>query len=392
MLARDESRIGSLVKSLHIKPAIRVTDEASHRAVCLQLLKSSNFILSDGEEQKFEIFQVMESFIQEFYNKVDSLETLIIEDLAFSFEFRSRSNIELAIQPFLVNSLKKLYISPLGAHMSHQVLSAINCLWLLIFCPHLEEAALLLEFRIENYLFLERLDGSMRGLSKIKKLALRFWFAFDTKNDNTCWQNTGDSSGMMHSKVKSVYHLIGTTSRLLSLELTNLDRAGQLPSERINSSCLSNLDKSWASLRHLRLFGFDTGFPYYETSKLASFKVLRVLSIDIEPLIGFSADPSSAPLPSSIEILSVPYYLMLAAYPVEFTEETLLIKILQSNTCACLKEVILPSKEIGEDGRLGKPSEVSHHRAKKAKELKNLKIFRDGKVKLRRVEPGEQSE
>lgn len=72
--------------------------------------------------------------------KLLNLQELIIVDQMFLFDLHEKTITNMRPLPFLVRSLKKLYVPLAESH--HISFSARNFIWLMLFCPRLNELAI----------------------------------------------------------------------------------------------------------------------------------------------------------------------------------------------------------------------------------------------------------
>lgn len=254
-----------------------------------------------------------------------------------------------------------------------------------------------LDISVQDYAFLIEFAEVFGGLSNVKKLALGFRYTFNTSDKRTWWGLPSEEAKNPkggNQKTAAIYYLLQVTSKLTALEVmctTSHSRPGD--DTRVWSACLWSLDRSFGSLKHLRYFGiaYDPSKPSETTADLSVFKALRVLTLDHNPLLTLTHYPQA--LPSSLEIIYLPFYSIDASSSYrDFEEETLLAGILESRSLPKLKEVAVPSEATRCDGNLSESYDQRQMWPQKRKELKKVDDLMKGKVLLREVASGEVGE
>lgn len=269
---------------------------------------------------------------------------------------------KLVQHPFLIESLKKLHISRLpNPSQERYNLSAINSIWLLLFLPQLKETAFrlfALQITVKDLQILQELNEAFEGLSKVEKLALSMDFVSQKKDKCTWWGLSTEASkiwlGGINKKSEAVYRLLSVTSHYLkSFDL--FDSSG-FEEESLSSphlSCLSSLHRSFESLEHLRLLYIDCTRDLRSYPNFTSFKRLKTFTCDMVCLLPFYHLPQILlpTLPTSLEVLSLPYYINDGDFSLsEQKEDQLLDQVLRSILLPNLKEVHVPLEHVNRRG------------------------------------------
>lgn len=327
---------------------------------------------------------------------LDNLESLIILDANFLFNFVHKVNGKIVPLKFLTHSLKRVYI-PLVDHRAPCVLSVKSVAWLLVFCPHLRQAALSFTIHVSDFQFLQEYRDSIKKVSKVKDLALRFVFIHQREDKKTWWGlasefNQGWIGG--NKKTEIVHRMLEITNELDSLEVSfQFDDSNPGDRSLPFSSCLAGACSSFDSLRHLRLFELKAATSNPATIDFSSFKNLRVLSSNFAYMD--KVDMSLLLLPPKLEIVSLDFYTFDEGMPfsVRFLEERALLNLLQSNAMSSLssfREVVVPRTPHHSAGLDYSPLDQKSGDIwrKNRKALGEAEIFKSG-VKLRTFKPGD---
>lgn len=408
MLERDNNDLGSKVKSFHFKPPSSESSQAAKAEAWTYFVAASDlqFIFNDPKQQEeaaseARYDQGSEKVAQKVFNRLKNLETLILEDLTFIFSFQLQIDGKLTQHTFLTSSLRKLYIPRVNSKMFTRLnLSSMNVIWLLIFIPHLKEAALGVSVTLECLKVLSELSETFTGLSKVEKLALDIGFDFVEADRRTWWGVAGDPSESLlgeSKKTESVHRMLSVlnASMVQCLELSkNLRDSYQRRGDftYLTSSCFLSLKRPFRSVKHLRLFGFGSGRNSPISNDLSYLENLRILALDYYALFTLLHSSHQLLLPTSIEILCLPFYSGRTTTTITAPdEEKVLADLIESNALHNLKEVVIPSNRIGPSA---KPLETQHEKiwTESRRALERLEIFKSGKVRLRTVQPGEKSE
>lgn len=168
---------GHSVKSLHVKPLPADFSETTASLLSDDFAAFSDLPSSVGYNIRFE--QGLGKVVTNIFRNVPAIESLIIESSIYI------NGLFLEPQLFLTKSLKKLYIS-MDSGKSKCNLSVKNGIWLLLFLPSLQEAALSLEYSVINDLeFLLEFGDAIEGLSRVSKLSLAIKFIWDASDPKT---------------------------------------------------------------------------------------------------------------------------------------------------------------------------------------------------------------
>lgn len=374
---------GNLVRSLSLQAPQRQRSRYKQDQLGIfsrQAASSSDIPPSYGSLQ-VRADRGMEMTMENVYDRLISLETLIVGVPSLLFSFRQMPH------RFLFTSLKKLLVG-LGV-MHRWNLSARNVVWILLFCQSLLEVSLGLFISTIDYRFLVDHGLEVAGQSDVKKLALRIHFESDDSSRKLWWGSSEGTGGNENRKTKTISRLLNLTKDLQCLELfANVSYSdgprNQTPLLYLSSNCLASLHRSFESLQHLRLLGIssDQGRPL--PTLYSNFRNLRVLTIGINFLLDFVQDTRSI-LPPNVEILYLPCYA-----DVTF-EEALLASFLESrhSSMTKLKEVIVPKLPLLVDGETESiPSRELEVWAKNRRQLESYEGFKTGKVKLRKIDKG----
>lgn len=334
--------------------------------------------------------------------QVKDLQVLIIHDPNVRFYFQERVGNDMAPLHFLTHSLKTLSISLNKS--DRRSLTAKNALWLLLFCPLIRDAALGFSISRDDYKYLEEGQSSFHGLSKVEKLSLRFRFVFDQENPKSYWGTPSERKQSWKTgnrKSESISMILSATKNLIALELSYLKDENRNRGDISDpySSCLIGASQSYNTLRHLRIFQITDNFVTGLSTDYSVFKSLRIFSFDLSFL---AAPPGQPPVkfPSSLEILYLCFHQALTDQmpTVRLREESLLTQFLQSADTRNIKIIAVPAKLRMEDGN-GEEAETescaseSYRNWKEGRiMLRGDQLFQKGKLKLRRVANGEESE
>lgn len=356
-----------------------------------------------GKDEQFNLeAQRLELSVRKIYDRLVNLEVVVLSFPFGFFPFQVEIDGRSAPHPLLTSSLKKLSIDLWrGSRLIN--LTGSNVAFLLIFCPHLEEASLSFDLSSQDFKYFSDHQEAFAGSSKIRKLALGIDFVFGA-DEKTWWDllsNANKSWKGGNKRTEALIDLLNVTSNLVALEVAIAD-TGSLskPKEtdtKLSTSFLSSssLNKSFKSLKHLRLLdvGVDPDFP--SLTQFSTFKSMRILTLDLQMLKSLVRFPQIS-LPSNLEVLCLPYYsVRFMSYDTDFQEEILLSQILQDAWIPKLIEVVVPKKPVApRAGYLVNERQLKSGMSwEKPREcLENLALFTSGRVKLRLIEEGEDGE
>lgn len=173
MLERIGSQYGKLVKTLRFEnaPSRKINKPEEEALIHLILLSKSTFPQTlDLSNMSLRRRQGHEIVVQEIYSHLVNVEVLILEDFRYFFYFQRRAQGRL-IPNHIITSVKKLFISRWTANGEKSNLTGRNALWLLVFCPLLDECALAVDFSIKDFGYLIEHRDAFNGLSSVSKLA-----------------------------------------------------------------------------------------------------------------------------------------------------------------------------------------------------------------------------
>lgn len=330
--------------------------------------------------------------VQSIYEKLDSLETLIIHDPLFTPQFLRAQEPRQPLR-FLTNTLKKLYIPFSGLEGEVARIFARNAVWLLIFCPRLEVASLGFNIDQKDFGFLKEYQNVFEGLSRIKELALHFCFDYDQFNPMTWWGLEGEEyrvwQGRRNKKTEAIHRLLRVTNRLYSLELFS-SSYGKRPEDdsHVHPNCLLALDKSFDSLKHLRLFSMPNLDFAFDHRLLKGLLHLAWCGASLS----MTNESEQFDLPPNLQVISMPFYARLPANRGDdrFLEEDFLVRLFQNTVVPNLKEVVVPDSPFQVGGIPMVEGKEVWIRRRKA--LESLEMFKSGKVKLTKWKIGDVSE
>lgn len=331
----------------------------------------------------------MEPIIKTVYQGLPNIQTLIITEPDFNIPFQFRMyNGSLAPSEFLTQSLKKLHITMWPTDRLN--FSARNIVWLLVFCRSLFECSMGCICSITDFQYLVEHSEAFSGLSNVQRLSLCIEFTTTSLAERQWGVEAGEKWLVgRNRKTHALYNLLRVTKNLNCLDLRNMG-SYLVTNIHLSTSCLSALDKSFHSIRHLRIFNFAPDQKPEEglNTKLYLFPNLKILSIDCVMALVMSNFPAIR-LPPGLETLILPYF-----NSDVLQEELDLSEILKTRSIPNLKVVILPLNPVD---RNGKPltfasKEVKQSWVRCRETIKKSKVFEDGRVKLRFVIPGEPSE
>lgn len=183
-LLKSEGVEGSKVKSLICTPLgewekhnrVNNSDEILTFEDCYDPLKKGPI---DHQTIERAYYSRIRSLLQSIYEKLEGLQTLIIQSPLLVFDFLRIVDGKLVPQAFMTNSLTKLYIA--FTSTLKWSLTAKNAIFLLLNCPHLERAALGFSIHVSDFQYLFDYSGIYEGLSRVKELAIHFDFVWEDK-------------------------------------------------------------------------------------------------------------------------------------------------------------------------------------------------------------------
>lgn len=284
--------------------------------------------------------------------------------------------------PCLSNSLKKLFVG--FYEQNHLCLNAKNTIWLLFTCSGLESLGVGLTASHDDSKFLREHLSVLRGISNVQHLSLRIKYVFDQQRGERSWGSPPErvyKGG--NRRTEFLIDLLSLVRRLTSLELASAESNDSSPPF---ISCLSSLQSSFSTLRHLRLFSIvmDPRNPAVEVYSL--FKNLKTLTLELTGL-HFVAEYKSLVLPSTLEKIILPYYSFVgSSIPLEHVlqEDLKLAIIVKTKSLPNLKEVCVPPRLIDPFGKLYNsiPPKIERTWRERRRALKREAVFADGRVKV----------
>lgn len=331
------------------------------------------------------------SLHQQFFMAIGQLQTLIVESGYSVPPLVIPSDKKLIPMPFFTGSLKKLFVGRWTPDLSSENLTSKNALWLLLWCPQLQEASLSFTIWRQDVEFLAEHREAFAGLSNVKEVALDFHTGFKENKKKTWWGQSAELEKDWRggsAKTQLVIDLLAVTRDLKSLELSQLGGETQEGDRTIVfSSCLLGARSSSESLQNLRIIGIAgdqnniTATPYH------LFKNLKVLVLHQVALLYLSAFPEMR-LPSSLQIFVSPYYSWFPSSEDAVTwykGDLDVADIVSSRFLPNLRVVIVPAEPINERGEIIESVEFRKEWVQRRKELESLKIFKSGRVELRKL-------
>lgn len=284
---------------------------------------------------------------QEIYWTMGQIQSLNIQASIFLPSFRSRIDGKLVTTPFLVNSLKRLFVDVWNEEASN--LNAKNACWILAFCTGLEQASIGVSFSQDDFKFLEDHSEALHGVSNVDQLALNFQFVFESTDRKTWWGLPSSKIYDDNQKTEAVMRFLSLTKNLKSLELQQFPRKANPDDNGVmHFNCISRLFSSFSTLRHLRLFTIGN----YGDDTISFFVNLKILTLD---LLGWQSvvrlHNQKIQLPPKVKVLILPFYaldprLYQGRGDASFLEERALAALIKERAFQSLKEVLIPSRMI----------------------------------------------
>lgn len=329
------------------------------------------------------------------YESITHLQTLIIEDLSFMFPFRMKVASKMIPLPFS-QTLKRITIILPGDDCLNPALSMSNVVWLLVLCPVLTHAAFGLCVGKADYDFMQDHKEQLKSSSVVKELALRFMFVYDPSKPESLWGEDPERRDYRSQKTEVIGDLLTLTKNLISLELMhqmNTTPFGEDETDIYTSSISSSLSESYDTLQHLRVVNIPLDLRNPTLTDYSLFKNLKIISIDI----GFSDVLRELKLPASLEIINLSFYDISESedfdvISMHLHDEWYLAKALEVLDFPALNQVVVPAHPITYFGELSQRPDVIKAWREARQELEKSKVFQDGKVILRKIQPGEIGE
>lgn len=369
LLINWDGENGKLVRSLYLKA--NLTSTSQRKSFVQQATSYSNLPPSITDIETRTLHGTSLLMKDSFFETLVNRESLIIELPILIFGFRQQPH------SFLVNSLKRLYIGS----SKRDNLTAKNVIWILLFIPHLSTAALKFQFSLECYKFMRDFKDSFVAKSSVKNLSLECEFI---SNDSVSWWDQAMGFDDGNKKTIAVFHLLFITNQLQTLELAS-NGLGCSGETFLFSNCLMKLERSFKSLKHLRIIGLphfefeDPSWNFY-----SNFEAMKLLTAD-QSFLRTSVDDVNLMLPFSLEVIYLPYY------SESCDEDALLLSLVKSKSLPKLREVVVPQLPLDCNG-IEHVLHVKDVWTKNRRLLEEAEIFADGRVKLRKLAEGEVGE
>lgn len=357
-----------------------------------ELLSMSSVPLS--EEASAVIGDAFKNIFQGLGERMNRVHTIVVQDLYLLPPLQIKFQGKSIPNPLLTSSLRRLTIP--AWKEDHFCLNARNVSWILINCSQLEETSLGCVVSMTDFDYLKEHQSRIANLSNVKKLALQTNFVFKHSSRRTLWDLDAEKVWKGGSKkTEAIIHLLSIIKSLTALEVFMVERNAnptfRTPGNRtfLYSTFLPTLHSSLESLHYLRLFHVvgdrdkDISSPNFEC-----FKNLKIFSLDYAVLSHLVEFIEEIKLPSSLEILVLPFYNLLAL-PGQVVEDIQLTKVLKTRTLPNLKQVVIPSKLIDCNARTNHPLELQRIWRERRRDLEQAEVFTSGRMTLHKAEPGE---
>lgn len=323
-------------------------------------------------------------------------------DQMFLFHLHQQTPTSMLPFPFLVRSLKKIYL-PL-AETKWAPFSGRNFIWLAVFCPRLNSLTTSFDLSERDVEYLSEYKEVFKHRSRVKKLAISFVFvASPSGTKSRQWKlNENQKSGLSKAqKEQCLSDLLLVTWELEAFEINpthSRDYDLQLTDEPNYETSFSSLSSSQSSLKHLRVFSslvgrvsvFSSPNSYFTT--LQPFKNLKVLSTD---LFGFSQVRKGG-VAFGVEIFQLSWYSEdfknYVPSPVEdcYQDFVGIEAMLDTHILPNLKTIIIPKHPINLRNEVDEsPARIAVWNKKK-RDLLSTEYFKNGRIKLVEFEAGEK--
>lgn len=318
-----------------------------------------------------------------------NLQNLVVLERRFMFPFQFRH--EGRTLPFnLMNSIRKLYIRFSDPEEDELQLSGANVVWLLVFCRHLREVAIKFLFRNQDFHFLSLHHEVFSELSNVERLALDVGFAPQEANQKNFWDLPKERTKVWKGeskKTEALILLLSATKNLTGLELRFRGSDPPVREEpEINPKCLSYLQSSFDTLRHLRLFMVAVGSSkVYDADppNYSLFKQLRIITMDQMSLLESLKEDNPASFPATVDTFILPFYMFnLEQQSIEthIREELYFAWMLRKQSLPGLKEVWVPSSMINTEGEHFETSKFDEEWRRRRREFEKEEVFTGGRI------------
>lgn len=137
------------------------------------------------EQHEVLLSKGMDLFFGHLYLQLRQLETLVVlfpDALLFPLKFQG------IITPFLTHSLKRLHVGKdIRQITSLMTFNASNALWILCFCPLLQEAILRFQISLKDSKLLSENVEAFKGVSNVKRLCIDTFYGYVPAQERTWW-------------------------------------------------------------------------------------------------------------------------------------------------------------------------------------------------------------
>lgn len=387
--------LGPRVKSLLCLPYDWNFDDQFHHLIEVELSGSKyghGKHASDAERnqyQKYSYERAVTWLSDCIYQKLENLETLIIESPILGFHFLTKFEDGRRPRKFLANSLKKLYF-PLSKRQQFSI-TAKSALFLLCYCNSLEQAALGFDVEGEDFNYLTEYSETFKRLSNVKDLAIGLKFVYREKDQSIWWGSPNELSQTFlggTKKTEVIYHFLLVTNQIRALEVKEIDMGKSAEDETfLQAGFLKALSTSTSSLKQFRCLIFSARTL---GSNLLPFKNLTHLTLHPNSVVTLLR--SAQMLPSNLSVISMVCYqsYLFSDLETRWLEDEFLLKLLKAQVTGDFTEVVIPEVPID---WAGKEVEVDREVwLRQRQSLEDSEIFKSGKFSLTRYRPGDIGE
>lgn len=281
------------------------------------------------------------------------------------------------------------------------MMSARNMIWILTFCQGLQEAILAFDISHADFLFLQEHSEAFKGKSSVKKLALAPSMSAQI-DSRLQWGVGSDRTVELKAGTKesqALFDLLSVTRELLCLELfpistqRRLAAMSEIPKSNFSLDCLSGLELSFSTLKHIRVAGFKMEEHPRLAMEFSKFRALKVLGMDFETIMTIcNLDPPSTILPS-VETVHLMHYPQRFFSPqMDDVEGYALSALFESQSFPSLQQLAIPSAPINANNEVLHSAEVMELWKVARSNLEENDEFKSGKIKLRLLGQGDTGE
>lgn len=398
--SEESQRIGGIVKSLTIKAPTRREDQdmgwkdyeadymirkvtsGRYQSVSEVPVEQLDVLLSKG----------MDLFFGSLYFQLRRLQTLVVlfpDALLFPLKFQG------VICPFLTHSLKRLHVGKdIRQNTSLLTFNGSNALWILCFCPLLQEAILRFQISLKDSKLLSENAEAFKGVSNVKRLCIDTFFGYVPAREETCWgQKTGIGKKFRlgSRKTDAIFSLLRVTKNLESCEI-DLDYAlaKRHDTTDVSSIAVTGLIESSESLKHLRVFGLSRNEHGQPAADYRLFKSLKILTVDCTT-VAISTFAIKNCLPISLEILGFDHYSSFETqnHPDYEKEDYMLARLITKENVPNLKMLAVPEFPVNRYYHRNVHASYNSAWEKGRAALKSIQSIKSGKIGLRLLQPRE---